>query len=203
MKQLQYERLNQLLLVADWRRDFSSEELISSVQIPEGEYLICFSDYVKSQVHLNIVSKLYSRSLAEYVQAFYYLQGEKEFLPEALRVLKYFYLDMAFFLINNPVNVSLYIEVDVELGRDKTVDIWDIEEQLRESNLISIANKITSVEQLSEFEQEISKIITSVSDLESKPNNYILAFALMKAAKSKENEKIVMKGKYRYGKDSD
>lgn len=199
MKQLHFERLNQLLVIACWGED-STNDMISGIRVPSDEYLITFSDYVKSQLHLNIVTQLYKRKFSEYVKAFYYLEGDSAYKEDIERVLYYFYSDMSSFLINNPNDIKLHLKVDVDIGQDYEVDISDLKQRLQNSNLNSIVTGSNDTDILTDFERDISILIRKMSDINNKPNSCILAYALRKAANAQTCLKFIMKGGYEDGK---
>ena len=175
--ELHYERIAQVIaLSAVGDTDLS----ISSRYIKEGKIKIKFSEYVKSQVHLNIVHGLYGRSLKEYVETLYFLQGKTSKRATALKVLKYFYEDAARFLINNKDNIHLELVVDTEN--------FELPKQM-----LSIAALKTNL--LQEFEKVLagkislndwkySAILDSVKDagdMQKKAESYALAYALQTA----------------------
>lgn len=75
-------------------------------------FSVSFSNYVKSQIHLNIVSGLFGRKIQKYKYALDFLNGKQEFSKTILDVLHYFYVDMLGFLKNNKKNINLEINVD-------------------------------------------------------------------------------------------
>lgn len=84
---------------------------------------IKFSEYVKSQVHLNVVQGLFNRSLQDYAETLWFLEGMMNKQKKAEQVLRYYYADMANFLINNESPVHLILDVDTDNFRLERVDL--------------------------------------------------------------------------------
>jgi hypothetical protein len=83
-----------------------------------------FENYVKSQLHLQIVSDLYGRDIFVYKKALDYLRGKDQFLYECSLVLKYFYQDMANMLCNvlrTELDISPCIKIETSLGRESKI----------------------------------------------------------------------------------
>lgn len=108
MRILKFERLNQIITISSVRID---NRILDRLLVTDALY-IRFSDYVKSQLHLNLVSDLYHRDVGDYFDAYQYLTGNTAYLKECLRVVRYFYHDMAHFLINNRDVVEIELVVD-------------------------------------------------------------------------------------------
>lgn len=109
MIDLRFERIAQIIAVAVLG---SSNDTISKYYVESCELRIRFSEYVKSQVHLNVVHGLFGRQLREYVETLRFLDGRPVYRETAERVLRYFYSDISDFLINNCNAVDVYMEVD-------------------------------------------------------------------------------------------
>lgn len=75
------------LLSVEYRPNYTS--------VFEQDLTFTFEEYVKSQLHLNVMAALHGRDLFTYSRALKYLRGETEYLVECNMVLKYFYQDMA------------------------------------------------------------------------------------------------------------
>lgn len=112
MRDLKFERIAQLIAIGAVERGSTPLSLLS---IKEQTLRVRFSDYVKSQIHLNIVQDFYGRGINEYVEALLFLNGDPEYRSSVENVLRYFYLDMSKFLINNSENVTLVIIIDTDL----------------------------------------------------------------------------------------
>lgn len=110
MTNLQFERIAQIIAIAA----VGGDKGISTFFI-KGTIEIRFSEYVKSQVHLNVVHGLYNRSLKEYVETLYFLRGKSSNRSSALKVLRYFYEDLSNFLINNGEEIHLIAVVDSDM----------------------------------------------------------------------------------------
>ena len=111
---LTYDRVLQLLLVA-----YSSGDVCGNrIAIQEPRLTLKYSDYVKSQLHLPVISGFYEpweRSIFQYANALDYLEGDKEKREDALIVARYYYEDMANFLLKNRSEVHLATDLS-ELG---------------------------------------------------------------------------------------
>lgn len=113
---LGFERLDHLVAVSAIKEYVKRSNFL----IPECTIEVHFSDYVKSQVHLNVSADLYNRPLSIYVNSLRYLEKKKAKYAEcAQEVLRYFYNDLAQFLINNTNNVVLHPKVDCDFSLEK------------------------------------------------------------------------------------
>lgn len=172
-----YERIGQLVAV--------SATLKTSVDlsVANKEMSVDFLNYVKSQVHLNISDDLYHRPFREYVDAFRFLtKGYEMYQHSAEKVLRYFYSDMAGFLIRNPTNVELKISIGDELPLPITkFGIDSVKQELR---------KLASVDSVEALESsqypEILDVVKSKEDLLVKLDSYAVAAVLGRAARQKE-----------------
>lgn len=110
-----YERILQLFLIAH-----SDSRIIDAFAVHETPLTIMYSDYVKSQLHLNAVSSFYSvtrrRNIFEYAKALEYLEGDLRNLGDAQKVLTYFYEDISKFLMKNKKEVKVSLVVDADLN---------------------------------------------------------------------------------------
>ena len=113
--ELTYNRVLQLLVIAY----SNSKNIASKIHVKKQPITLRFSDYVKSQLHLNVISGYYAvskkRNIYEYEYAMEFLEGDSSQLQAARRVLSYFYEDMSSFLIKNNEEIQLSIIVDVDL----------------------------------------------------------------------------------------
>lgn len=74
-----------------------------------------FENYVKCQLHLDIMPALYQRDLYLYLKAFKFLSGDDSYFAECGQVLRFFYQDTADMLCNvlkkNPnINTRIYVQ---------------------------------------------------------------------------------------------
>lgn len=67
--ELRYERIAQFVALSA----VGSIDDYTAIHSVEGSIRIKFSEYVKSQIHLNVVYGLYGRSLHDYVETLYFL----------------------------------------------------------------------------------------------------------------------------------
>ncbi|MEY8333109.1 hypothetical protein AALB53_08395 [Lachnospiraceae bacterium 47-T17] len=187
MEYLPYERIAQLVTISALNKESSAMAgFILQLKVSERQICIKFSDYVKSQVHLNISYSLYDRHISEYVKSLYFIQGDEKYRSDAEKVLRYFYADMSNFLINNPVRVDMTIIVDADLGEEVVIDPEDVEMELLK--ILDSANSPDLPKLIGKF--LYSDIFDSVDDLEdakAKSASYALAAILGEYA---ENEKL-------------
>lgn len=176
MKKLQYERIAQLVAISAINKRHS---VMDSLGVAEQQLSVSYSDYVKSQIHLNIVEDLYGRKMQEYVKALDFVNGNACCRKEAERVLFYFYSDMANFLINNNANIYLRICVDADFGSELIVDLEDVKSQL---------NRVVCAQPGEGMEEGIKRFryafilddVDSLDDVKDKLDSYALA-AVLKA----------------------
>lgn len=109
MTDLRFERIAQIITVAALG---SSSDSIAKYYVQSGSLKIRFSEYVKSQVHLNVVHGLFGRQLKEYVETLWFLNGHMVYRDVAKNVLRYFYSDLSDFLVNNCNAIDLSVVVD-------------------------------------------------------------------------------------------
>lgn len=197
VKELQYERIAQLIAVSAINRNdsiidrFSVKGIVdgmSSDGIPEKRILIVkFSSYVKSQIHLCIVSDLYGRSILDYVDAAKYLNGYKAYVKSAERVLHYFYEDMSRFLINNPYNLVFQVLVDVDFP-SINVDVKTVKEEF-ESLLGSVDTDRLYLEMATfrySFIIDNLDNTRSLDDARAKIDSYVVAAILKEQAQRED-----------------
>lgn len=173
--ELRYERIAQFVALSA----VGSIDDYTAIHSVEGSIRIKFSEYVKSQIHLNVVYGLYGRSLHDYVETLYFLNGKTSKRKSAMKVLHYFYKDAANFLINNRKNVQLELVVDTEnfnLSR-QVVNV----SQLRTDLLQGFDDVLSGKKPLIEWEYASDlDSIEDTNDLKQKADSYALAFKLQK-----------------------
>lgn len=182
---LGYERIGQLVAVS------ATSKTTIDLSINKEEISISFLDYVRSQVHLNIADDLYHRPFHEYADTLRYLtNGYSMYLETAQKVLRYFYSDMASFLIRNPYNVKMFVCVNAELDLPETkIDVVKVKKDLQEMA------SADSVEELASFAYpEILDFVKSKDDLLAKIDSYSVAAVLNKFAKQKRLTKLILEG---------
>lgn len=172
--ELHFERMAQIIAIAAVGSD---DKGVSRFFLKSGEITIRFSEYVKSQVHLNVVHGLYGRDLREYVETLFFLEGKTSYEESALKVLRYFYLDLSGFLINNANDVNLIVEVDTNYFNLPKVkyNLVDLGEELRQGYL-----QVESGE-LAIKDWKYAKVldyVDDVQDLKSKFVSYAFASVL-------------------------
>lgn len=120
-----YERIDHVLAV-------SSGKFHNTLSVkPDKVLKISYSDYIKSQLHLNIVTNLFGRPIHLYKKAYDYLAGDIRHVKTAQKVLEYFYEDIINFLKYNKHNVKIELIVDVKLpNKIKEYNYSEIKEGL-------------------------------------------------------------------------
>lgn len=109
---LRFERMGQLITVAASKQNhLSLNDLM--LNNPDVIFSVTFSDYVKSQIHLNIVTGLFGRSILEYKYTLDYLQGKVPLSEDVKNVLLFYYTDMLNFLSNNSYDCNLKVSNDI------------------------------------------------------------------------------------------
>lgn len=155
-----YERIDHLLAISLGQSD-------SLCVTTENVLVVKFSDYVKSQLHQNMV-KLFNRSIFDYKKALDYIEGDTRKEKQAAKVLSFFYLDMLNFLKHNKHNVRLELLTDVNFpSKRRTVYTYNTHKQWLEA--LATCKIETFEEALNYVEQhpEISNIIDYFTDKES------------------------------------
>lgn len=181
MMELHFERMAQVIAIAAVG---SEDKGISRFYLKSGDVQICFSEYVKSQVHLNVVRGLYGRSLQEYVEALRFLQGKTSNVEQATAVLRYFYKDLAYFLINNGDDIELNVKVDTDLFSLPRVKFDPVKmgEELRTEFEQLRANEFKGVENWRYA--PVLDYIRDADDLEAKCKSYAFAQILQEESKA-------------------
>lgn len=62
---------------------------------------ISFLDYVKSQLHTNIVGELFGRSVTSYINTYEYLMGNEQQVSSFKQVVSWYYKDLASCILNS------------------------------------------------------------------------------------------------------
>lgn len=168
-----YARFNQLIAVSAAK---SKDSVDKRFHVTRTDLSVRFSDYVKSQVHLNISSDLCNQPLSVYANAYRFITGRSKSRDSALTALGQFYSDMANFLIKNPFDINLHILVDCSIT--SSVSHYNIDEV---KNLILRAVYNSSDAALRDFEfANIIDHVDSLSDLTNKINSYSIAAVLLR-----------------------
>lgn len=183
MKLLKFEKLNQLIVVA---AQGDKQIILDKFKVEENSLSINFIEYVKSQLHVNVVSDLFNRDIFCYLNAYKFLKGDYLLEGEALKVLHYFYEDIANFLINNPINVRVDLQINSTLDSSlqfphSASTFYDFSEikdffiNLIEEKDEELLYKIIETSKYS----FILDMIQSLDDLQNKFDSYVLATALL------------------------
>lgn len=192
---LKFERLSHLVAISALD---TTDLCLPSIDSEGTIFCVSFTDYVKSQLHLNFISTLFDRDLGIYKRALDFLNGDTQYLGDAKCALRYFYTDISRFLINNKNNVVTRISVDADLI-DTAEQRYDLEDV--KSELLGFLAKVDMipftdlVHEVSDFKYAtIFDDALSVEDIIDKIDSYCLAVVLKIQAAAPELEKICLEG---------
>lgn len=182
-----FERVGHLVaLSADVKPEVYKSLAISTT----AELIVNFENYVKSQVHLNFTKDLFGRSLVRYVGALRFLRTNCTIYQEdACLALRWFYGDMANFLLHNLNDISLCVQVSEKM--DLPVQEYSLKEV--QNQLQTIQNDC-SAEKIQTF--PYSELLVRVADrreLHRKLHSCSVAAILLKEAKSNELHRVVIR----------
>lgn len=152
---------------------------------------IKFSDYVKSQIHLNFVSDFFDRSILPYKRVFDSFEGEICDNTEYLKVLRYFYDDLGRFYVNCSYDIPLTFDIDVAMDIESvSVDFSKVREKLlklTQTKPSSFESALTTAVEYAEFMPLFDKI-SEFDDMSGRINNYAMAVIL---ANEKYRDRII------------
>lgn len=124
-----FYNFNHILLIASQNR-FTCEGKahLKTFSIHEPEITLCFSDYVRSQVHCNVTEKLFQRDRDLYIKLY---RGDTTCLDE---VRQYFITDARNFLLCNDgdVNLTLIYDFDDNTNLVDTSEVEKVKEQMHQ-----------------------------------------------------------------------
>lgn len=176
MYYIPYERVSHLLAIA-------KQYQIFQIDIDCSEPMcLRFSDYVKSQIHLNFVSDFFDRSIIPYKKVFDSLSGGLCGEQDYLKVLQFFYTDLSLFFLNCDYEIPLTFEVDVAMNiPEHVVDFGNTRMQL--AGILSVRpnsfeSALTTVTRYDEFMTLFDKI-QNFGNLQTRLNNYTMSAILL------------------------
>ena len=175
MINVSFERMAQIVAISA----FGKDSRMSQYNLQTNKVMFTFSEYVKSQIHLNVVSGLYGRSLGDYVKTLQFIRGAAEHREVARQVLNFFYTDIANFLINNTADILATVVVDCDFDDPKIK--YDLNEEV---DNVSTSFKLVQSKEVTIQDWEYSDIfdiIINVEDFQKKMNSYTLARLLLHA----------------------
>lgn len=178
-----YYRFDQIILVSALKSENNN------IYVKSSSLSFKFSEYVKSQLHLNVVTDLYNRSIMDYAYAYSYLGGDYTKESYAIKVLEYFYNDLTYFLINNKFDIKSEVDVDIEFSsiKSKTVNRFEVEKVI--VAFINDYGNYTAEETIKLVEKyNYLKILQDISptNYSEKPNSSIIASILKAELESVE-----------------
>lgn len=127
---IRYERMNHILAMGapEIGRQFD-------IQI-QDTMIIVFSEYVKSQLHMNILELLnLKRDIFDYKKAYDYLVlGELRYRQECQKVLNFFYEDITAFLVYSRNNFKIEVKDDSGLyeRRKRNIEYKEVRAQIEQ-----------------------------------------------------------------------
>lgn len=198
MERIPYERMAQLVAISAVKKNVESmKSALPILTISKRRMTVAFSDYVKSQLHLNTITEIFSRDLSDYAKTLHFLQGDAKYVDEACKVLRYFYTDLAGFLINNLEDIQLSVVVDADFGEDlpeEFVDVIAVRSQL----LDLVSDDCSEEELITKLSScKYSAILDSAeNDVVEKQNSYALAAILSDLAKQDQLKILRMEDNY-------
>ena len=170
-----YERVSHFLVIAKKFNIFHYDIDCSEPMC------IKFSDYVKSQIHLNFVSDFFDRSILPYKKVYDSFFGNICDKTEYLKVLRYFYDDLRRFYVNCSYDIPLTFDVDVEMGIERvSVDFSIVRDRLQEltqAKPSSFESALTTAVEYEEFMSLFDRI-SKFDDMTEHLNNYAMAVIL-------------------------
>lgn len=185
MKVLKFDKINNLIVVSAKGDDPVYREKFT---VTEPSLSVSFVEYVKSQLHMNIVTDFFARNIFSYLNAYRFLKGENVLGDEALKVLHYFYEDLANFLIKNPLNVKLRITINQPDSNGKLqFSLGDIQEWQDFSQVHDFLVSLTTAKTDSELFEIIQKseysfildYVLSLDDIRNKMDSWVLATSIL------------------------
>lgn len=132
-----------------------------TIEVPDVEPSITFEDYLKAQLHYNIMCYFEDRQIKEYNDAYDFMFHQTNKIDNYLKVLNYYYLDMARLIFSYDKDFSDNFSL---MGNNVVPRNEEIENRL-EVDLESIMRDIARlVEGKSDFETDINfpKLLQSI-----------------------------------------
>lgn len=127
---IRYERMNHILAMGapEIGRQFD-------IQM-QDTIVVVFSEYVKSQLHMNILELLnLKRDIFDYKKAYDYLVlGELRYQHECQKVLNFFYEDITAFLVHSQNNFKIEVKDDSGLyeRRKRNIEYKEVRAQIEQ-----------------------------------------------------------------------
>ena len=175
---IRYERMNHILAMGapEIGRQFD-------IQI-QDTIVVVFSEYVKSQLHMNILELLnLKRDIFDYKKAYDYLVlGELRYQQECQKVLNFFYEDITAFLVHSQNNFKIEVKDDSGLYERRKCNIEYKEVRAQIEQLASLQG--LDFEKALLFVKENKKLVsildyvTAKKELQNKLDSYT-AVAIM------------------------
>lgn len=193
---LKYERLSHFLAIAATEPNDAN---LSDLRLNQSEVLdkhisISFSDYVKSQLHYYMSTKLCKKSFIKYIHVYKYFDGDISYKNEMLELLRCYYQDIATFLLHSDVDLHITLVVDVDIDDVWTADLGKTRRSISELLQYSQQADENFKEYLDSSKYAwILDFIENPDDGESKINNYSLAaslFEMLQETKTYKYEEV-------------
>lgn len=176
---IRYERMNHILAMGapEIGRQFD-------IQI-QDTIVVVFSEYVKSQLHMNILELLnLKRDIFDYKKAYDYLVlGELRYQRECQKVLNFFYEDITAFLVHSQNNFKIEVKDDSGLyeRRKRNIEYKEVRaqiEQLASLQGLDFEKALLFVKENKKF-VSILDYVTAKEELQNKLDSYT-AVAIMR-----------------------
>lgn len=181
MKKLRFEKMNQILIVSS----SNNRKILEKFCVHEKELYVNFFEYVRSQLHVNIVSDLMDRDILDYLETYRFLCHETFSIRSVITCLRYFYLDMANFLINNPANIKIILNINENENNTRELqnvtsfkNFDEIETFFRKLIDCSDFDRIYQIVDDSKYSFIIDKVL-AVDNIKNKFDNYVIATAIL------------------------
>lgn len=102
-----------------------------------------FKEYLKSQLHSNIITPLYQRDIFNYADALKFINGDDRYFDAYKVSIKYFYRDIGNMLGNLLPKVNEFFElIDFNIPRSEILDRVTVNlSELEQDILLSMSNK--------------------------------------------------------------
>lgn len=119
-----------------------------------------FTEYLKSQLHSNIITTLYQRDIFNYAEALKFMNGEDRYFDSYKQSIKYFYRDMGNMLGNLLPKVNEFFElVDFNIPRSEILECVTVNlEELEQDILLTMSNKPIVNQSNSKYLEQLQNI---------------------------------------------
>lgn len=119
-----------------------------------------FKEYLKSQLHSNIITTLYQRDIFNYAEALKFINGEDRYFDSYKLSIKYFYRDMGNMLGNLLPKVNGFFElVDFNIPRSEILEKVTVNlDELEQDILLTMSNRPITNKSNSKYLKQLDTI---------------------------------------------